>query len=106
MGLSPICEHKFRHILLDTSDPMCLSNDCIENTIHYMLLCQEYTVHRTVLLGKVAPICASYGVDCDTVNNEELLVLLLYGNNAFNYSSNKDILSSAFFYINSTSRFI
>ena len=92
LGLSPPRENKFRHNFLDTTDPMRLSNDGIESTIHFMLLCQEYTVHRTVLLGKVIPIRASYGVDCSGLNDQELLTLLLYGNDAFNETSNKSIL--------------
>ena len=106
VGLSPLREHRFKHNFVNTNDPMCLSNDGIENTVHFMLLCQEYTVHRAVLLGKVTPICASYGVDCNTFDNEELLRLLLYGNDAFNESSNKDILSATILYINSTNRFL
>ena len=106
LGLSPLREHKFRHNFLDTTDPMCLSNDGIETTIHFMLLCQEYTVHRTVLLGKVTTICASYGVDCSGLNDQELFALLLYGNDAFNETSNKSILLATIFYINSTNRFI
>ena len=86
VGLSSLREHRFRHNFFDTNDPMCLSNDGIENTVCYTLLCQEYTVHRPALLCKVTPICASYGVDCNTLDNEELLVLLLYGNDALNES--------------------
>ena len=85
---------------------MCLSNDGIETTIHFMLLCQEYAIHRTVLLGKVTPNCASYGVDCSMLNDQELLALLLYGNDTFNETSNKSILLATIFYIKSTNRFI
>ena len=106
VGLSPLRDHTFRHNFLDTNDPMRMSNEGIENTIHYMLLCQEYTVHRTVLLGKLVPICASYGVDCKRLSSDGLLLLLLYDNNAFNESSNKNILSATVFYINSTNKFI
>ena len=106
LGLSPLLEHRFRHNFLDTTDPMCLSNDGIETTVHFMLLCQEYTIHRTVLLGKITPICASYGVDCSVLNDQELLALLLYGNDAFNEISNKSILLATIFYISSTNRFI
>ena len=96
----------FLDSFLHNNDPMCLSYDGIENTVQYMLLCQEYTAHRTVLLGKVAPICASFRVDCNTLDNEELLFLLLYGDDAFNESANKDLLSATILYINSTKRFI
>ena len=89
---------------LDTTDPMCLSENGIETTIHFMLLCQEYAIHRTVLFGKVAPICASYGVYCNMLNDEELLALILYDNDAFNTISNESILSATIFYINSTNR--
>ena len=81
LGLSPLREHRFRHNFLDTTDPMCLSNDGIEVS-QFMLLCQEYTIHRTVLLGTITPICASYGFDSSMLNDQELLALLLYGNDA------------------------
>ena len=40
------------------------------------------------------------------LNDQELLALLLYGNDAFNETLNKSILLATIFYINSTSRFI
>ena len=106
LGSSPLREHRFTHDFLDTTDPMCLSNDVIETTIHFMLLCQEYAIHRAVLLGKINPFCASYGVDCSMLNDQELLALLLYGNDAFNETSNKCILLGTIFYINSTNIFL
>ena len=96
-----------RHNFLGTTDSMCLSNDVIEATIHYMLLFPEYAIHRTVLLGKITtPIYASYGVDCSMLNDQELLALLLYGNDAFNETSNKCILLATIFYVNSANRYI
>ena len=83
LGSSPLPEHKFRHNFLDITDPMCLSNDGIETTIHFRLLFQEYAIHRTVFLGKVTP-CAFYGVDCSGLNDQEMLALLFYGNDLFN----------------------
>ena len=85
---------------------MCLSNDGIETTTHFLLLCLEYAAQRTVLLGRISPICASYGVDCSMLNDQELLNLLLHGNDAFNEKSNKSILLATISYINSTNRFI
>ena len=100
--MCPLFENKFIHNFLDTNYPMCYSDDGIKNAIYYMLLCQECTVHRNELLGKVSTICKSYGVYFHTLSNDELLLLLLYGNDAFNESSNEDILSATIFYINST----
>ena len=85
---------------------MCLSNDGVETSIHFMLLCQEYAAQRTVLPGGISPICASYGVDCSMLNDKELLNRLLHGNDAFNKKSNKSILLATISYINSTNRFI
>ena len=106
LGLSPLREHRFRHNFLDTTDPMCLTNDGIETTTHFMLLCQEYAIRRTVLLDRVTSICASHGVNCNMLNDVELLTLLLYGNDSFSETSNKNILLATIFYINSTNRFI
>ncbi len=105
VGLSPLREHRFRHNFLDTTDPMCLTNDGIETTTHFMLLCQEYAIHRTVLLDRVTSICASHGVNCNMLNDVELLTLLLYGNDRFSESSNKNILLATITYINTTNRF-
>ena len=85
---------------------MNLSNDGDEAAIHFMLRCQEYAIHRKMLYGKVAPNCAFYGVGCKMLNDEELLALLLYGYDAFNETSNKNILLATISYINSTNRFI
>ena len=105
VGLSPLREHRFRHNFLDTSDPICLANDGIETTTHFMLLCHEYAIHRTALLDRVTSICASHGVDCNMLNDSELLTLLLYGNDCFSETSNMNILFATIFYINSTNRF-
>ena len=85
--------------------PLIQSNDNVEATIHFTLLCQEYAIHRNVLLGKVTPICASNGVDRNILHEEELLTLLLCGNDAFNDISNRNIFSAAVVCNKSTNRF-
>ena len=68
-------------------------------------VCHEYAIHRTALLDRVTSICASHGVDCNMLNDSELLTLLLYGNDCFSETSNMNILFATIFYINSTNRF-
>ena len=78
VGLSLLREHRFRHNFLYTTDPMCLANDAIETATHFMLLCHEYDIHRTVLLDRVTSICASHGVNCNLLNDSEVLTLSLW----------------------------
>ena len=42
LGLSHLCEHKFRHNFQDTLNPICSCGDDIETTIHYLLHCPNY----------------------------------------------------------------
>ena len=64
VGLSKLNYHKFKHNFRDTLNPLCLINDGIEDTEHFLLLCHAYDIHRRDLLDSV---------------NRELLQILLYG---------------------------
>ena len=39
VGLSKLCFHKFKHNFKDSINPMCPTNDGIETTEHFLLLC-------------------------------------------------------------------
>ena len=104
VGLSYLREHRFRHNFQDTEDPMCLSNDGVEDTAHFMLLCHEYATHRSHLLDRVYIISVSYGVDIYDISEDDLLFLLLYGNEDFSDLSNKQILVASIEYIKATNR--
>ena len=49
VGLSKLNFHKFRHNFSETIDPMCPANDGVEDTEHYLLLCQSYEEPRREL---------------------------------------------------------
>ena len=83
---------------------MCLSNDGVEDTAHFMLLCHEYATHRSHLLDRVYIISVSYGVDIYDISEDDLLFLLLYGNEDFSDLSNKQILVASIEYIKATNR--
>ena len=104
VGLSNLREHRFRHNFRDTTDPMCLSNDGVEDTAHFLLLCHEYTTHRTVFLDRVNRISASCGVDINSLCEDELLNVILYGSENFPDISNKDILLATIEYVTATNR--
>ena len=42
LGLSHLCERKFRHNFQDTLNSICSCGDDIETTIHYLLHCPNY----------------------------------------------------------------
>ena len=45
VGLSKLSFHKFKHNFDDTLNPLCLSNDGVEDTEHYFLFCHTYDTY-------------------------------------------------------------
>ena len=52
VGLSKLNLHKFQHNFRNTVNPMCSSNDGIEDAEHFMLLCQSFDIQRRNLLAE------------------------------------------------------
>ena len=61
MGLSKLNCHKFKHNFADTVSPMCLANDGIEDTEHFLLLCHSFENNRRSLLAGVNEIVKAAG---------------------------------------------
>ena len=77
VGLSKLCFHKFKHNFKDSINPMCPTNDGIETTEHFLLLCPSFEVERRNLLARVFQLLRPYGyID---LSNLVLAQLLLYG---------------------------
>ena len=57
VGLSKLKFHKFSHNFRDTIDPMCPTNDGIEDTEHFLLLCPSFDIQRRDLLAGVLDYC-------------------------------------------------
>ena len=53
MGLSKLNFHKFKHNFKDTINPMCPVNDGVEDTEHFLLLCNSFREQRCSLLAGV-----------------------------------------------------
>ena len=53
VGLSKLKFHKFKHNFRDTINRMCPTNDGIEDTEHFLLLCPSFAVPRRYLLAGV-----------------------------------------------------
>ena len=103
VGLSALNLHKFRHNFKDTIHLMCLINDDIEDTEHFLLSCHLYDAQRHVLLGTVSKILLSEGLS--NLSNEALLKVLLYGDGRLSTYSNSQIIKATLKYIHASQRF-
>ena len=103
VGLSKLCFHKFKHNFKDSINPMCPTNDGIETTEHFLLLCPSFEVERRNLLARVFQLLRPYGyID---LSNQVLAQLLLYGDRYLPNDLNRNILELTLQYIHATGRF-
>ena len=91
---------KFQHNFTDTINPMCPSNDGIEDTEQFLLLCPSFGVQRTDLLTGIYTLVRPYGFA--NLANDVLLQILLYGDKDFPSSLNRNILELTIRFIHST----
>ena len=103
VGLSKLNSHKFKHNFRDTLNPLCPTNDGVEDTEHYFLLCHTYDASRRDLLNSVKAILLSHGLI--SLSNEELLKVILYGHEQLPFDSNAQILTATLKYIQASKRF-
>ena len=103
VGLSKLNYYKFKHNFADTVSPMCLANDGIENTEHFLLLCHSFDNKRRSLPAGVNEIFKAVGNIVGL--NESLLQILLYGDKNLSDDANKQILDLTIKYILETKRF-
>ncbi len=61
VGLSKLKFHKFSHNFRDAIDPMCPTNDGIEDTEHFLLLCPSFDIQRRDLLAGVSELLMALG---------------------------------------------
>ena len=102
VGLSKLNYHKFKHNFKDTTNPMCPTNDGIEDTEHFLLLCPCFDVQRQDLLAGIYALVRPLGYV--NLANEDLLQLLLYGHKDFPNLLNRDILKLTLHFIHETGR--
>ena len=61
-GTGKLKSHKFNHNCRDTVDPMCLINDGIEDTEHFLLQCHAYSEQRRDLLGAINKVLELHNI--------------------------------------------
>ena len=96
---------KFNHNFRDTVNPMCPTNDGIEDTEHFLLLCPSFDIQRRDLLAGVSVALRPF-VEIDSLSNNVLVQLLLYGDKNLSSDVNKSILELTLDFIHKTGRFV
>ena len=101
LGLSHLCEHKFKHSFKDCLNPLCFCGNEIETSTHYLFHCRAYANERMTLLNKIK------GINCSILEFSDAATtkILLFGDNTLSDSSNTLNLNSTTDYIISTKGF-
>ena len=95
---------QFKHNFKDTFNPLCPTNDGIEDTEHFLLLCPSFDVQRRDLLVEISQLLQPF-VQINNLSNIVLIKLLLYGDKDFSDSINKSILQLTINFIHKTGQF-
>ena len=104
VGLSKLNFHKFKHNFKDTLNPLCPTNDGIEDTEYFLLLCPSFYVQRRDLLAEISQLLQPF-VQINNLSNTALIKLLLYGDKDYSDSINKGIIQLTINFIHKTGRF-
>ena len=75
IGFSHLKEHKFKHNLQDSVDPLCTFGNDIESTAHFLLHCSNLTTQRQTLLHLLKSINESILAE----NENSVVRMLLFG---------------------------
>ena len=101
LGLSPLRHHKKCHNFIDTPSDICLCNNGIEDTNHYLFWCPLFAIQRATLAASVIEILQKYNLN--HLGNQSHLYL--YGHENINVADNCHILLSTIQYFKETRRF-
>ena len=101
VGLSPLRSHKNRHGFIDTPSPVCICNDGIEDTTHFLFACPLYINQRATLIDNISNILQKYNL----TNIVQQPQLLLYGHKSITFADNQKIILSTINFISDTERF-
>ena len=101
LELNSLKANKFRHNFNDTNDPICVENDGIEDTYHFLLVCKKFIPERKILFSK---IFIETGLNLLLQPKSKVKSILLYGENSLSVEANKCLLSATISYISGTKR--
>ena len=101
IGFTQLKEHKFKHNLQDSINPMCSCSSSIETTIHFFLHCVNFNTQRQTLFDKIATM----DTNILTENEYSIVNTLLFGKPNSENSFNKAMLNVSIEFVLSTERF-
>ena len=101
LGLSHLSEHKFRHNVADSLNPLCSCYLETDSTLYFFLRCQSYTTLRRALMTDLKNINDAIM----SLNESDLLHVILYGSKKFDNNMNTSILTATIKFIKDTERF-
>ena len=83
---------------------MCPTNDGVEDMEHFLLLCPSFNIQRREFLAGVSVAVRPF-VEINSLANNDLVRLLLYGDKDLARDINKSILVLTLDFIKKTGRF-
>ena len=100
LGFSHLREHMFRHNFADALNPLCSCSPETEDTEHCFLHCQNNLSLCTILMNdlNINTVTAS-------LNPNDFLRVILYGDKSFNKETNCKILTASIKFTKDTQRF-
>ena len=101
LNFSYLNEHKCRHGLRDTIDPLCKCGRETEITLHFLLRCRLYSTIRTELLDDKSTVNSSL----TNYPHENLLIILLYVSENFSVQTNRSTSKSTIKFLKSSECF-
>ena len=101
LGFGHLRERKFRHNFADTLNPLCLCSPEIEDTEHYFLRCQNNLSFCPTLMNDLNNTNTAIA----SLNSNDLLRIIFYGDESFNKESNCKILTPSIKFVKDTQRF-
>ena len=88
MSLSPLRCHKSRHNFIDTPSDICLCNQGVEDTSHFIFSCPSFVTQRATLVTSVNEILLKYNLI--HLGNQQQLYL--YGHDSINNCTYMDMI--------------
>ena len=101
VDFSHLNEHKFRHNFANTLNPLCSCSLETESTAHFFQRCRYCSNIRITLMDELNDIDNSI----TSIQTNELLRIILYGDCKFKDDINKRILIATIQFIKNSNRF-
>ena len=101
LGVSHLCEHKFKHGFQDGLNPICSCGNDMETSIHFLLHSPHYSNERSIFVNAIRNINRNI-FDKDDLKITETL---LYGKSSLDDKSNTLILYATIDFLFVTKRF-